>query len=73
LLEQAIAIDPQYGPALSWAAMCNTRLVIDGWPDEPETNRRKGIDFARQALQAARASSPTPPGCWHISARISVR
>ena len=52
LLEQAIAIDPQYGPALSWAAICNTRLVIDGWTEEPETNRRKGIDLARQALQA---------------------
>jgi hypothetical protein len=62
LLEQAIAIDPQYGPALSWAAMCNTRLVIDGWTDESETNRHKGIYSARQVLQAAEndpASSPT--------------
>ena len=27
LLEQAIAIDPHYGPALSWAAICHLRLV----------------------------------------------
>ena len=53
LLEQAIAIDRHYGPALSWAAICHLRLVIDGWAEEPETNRRKGIDLARQALQAA--------------------
>jgi adenylate cyclase len=51
LLEQAIAIDQNYGPALSWAANCHTRLVRDGWADEPETSRRKAIDLARQALE----------------------
>ena len=51
LLEQAIAIDPHYGPALSWAAICHMRLVSDGWAEEPETNRRKAVDLARQALQ----------------------
>jgi TolB-like protein/Flp pilus assembly protein TadD len=53
LFEQAIAIDPHYGPALSWAAICYLRLVNDGWAEEPETSRRRGIDLARQALQAA--------------------
>ncbi len=53
LLEQAIAIDRHYGPALSLAAMCHMRLVIDGWTDAPETTRRKGIDLARQAVQVA--------------------
>jgi TolB-like protein/class 3 adenylate cyclase/tetratricopeptide (TPR) repeat protein len=52
LLEQAIAIDRDYGPALSWAAICHRQLVIDGWAEEPETNRRTAIDLARQALQA---------------------
>jgi tetratricopeptide (TPR) repeat protein len=52
LLEQAIAIDPRYGPALAWAAICHTRLKQDGWVETPETNRRKAIDLARQALQA---------------------
>ncbi len=51
LLEQAIAIDPRYGPALSWAALCHLRLVSDGWAEAPETNRRKASDLARQALQ----------------------
>ncbi len=53
LLEQAIAIDPHYGPALAFAAVCHMRLIIDGWTSEPETNRPKGVDLARRALHAA--------------------
>ncbi len=33
LLEQAIAIDRQYAPALSWAAQCHLRLVVEGWAE----------------------------------------
>jgi TolB-like protein len=51
LLEQAIAIDRHYGPALSWAAFCHGRLVTEGWAEEPETSRRKASDLARQALE----------------------
>jgi TolB-like protein/class 3 adenylate cyclase len=51
-LDQAIAIDPHYGPALTWASVCHYRLVIDGWAEAPETTRRRAIDLARQALQA---------------------
>jgi adenylate cyclase len=54
LLEQAIGIDPYYGPALSWAAVCYMRLINDGWTVMPETDRRKSIDLARQSLRAAR-------------------
>jgi TolB-like protein/class 3 adenylate cyclase len=53
LLEQAIAIDGHYGPALAWAAICQMRLVNDGWAGEPGTSRHKAIELARQALQAA--------------------
>jgi adenylate cyclase len=51
LLEQAIALDRHYGPALSWAAICHLRLVNDGWAAEPEKTRRKAGDLARQALE----------------------
>src|SRR5882724_4528840 len=51
LLEQAIAIDRHYGPALSLAALCYLRLVYDGWAEEPKTNRGKGINLARQAIE----------------------
>jgi adenylate cyclase len=51
LLDQAIAIDPRYGPALTWAAVCHLQLVTDGWAEAPAENRRKAVDFARRALQ----------------------
>jgi hypothetical protein len=58
LLEQAIAIDLHYGPALAWAALCHLRLVEDGWAEEPETTRRKAIDHAREALEAGENRLP---------------
>jgi len=53
LLEQAIAIDGHYGPALCWAAICCWQMVTDGWSDEPQAARRRAITLARQALEAA--------------------
>jgi adenylate cyclase len=49
LLEQAIALDPRYGPALAWAALCCLRLFGDGRSEDPEADRVKGADFARRA------------------------
>src|SRR5207253_3820721 len=49
----ALAIERNYGPALSWAAICHLRLVTDGWAEDPETSRQKGIELARRALEAA--------------------
>jgi TolB-like protein len=51
LLEQAVAIEPRYGPALAWAAICHMTLVRDGWAEAPEASRRKGSDLARRALE----------------------
>jgi TolB-like protein len=53
LLEQAIARDPRYGPALAWAALCCFRLVGDGRSEDPAVDRLKGTDFARRALEVA--------------------
>src|SRR5262249_15238858 len=53
LMEQAIARDPYYGPALAWAAFCCYRLFHDSQSEDPEADRRKGIDFARRALEVA--------------------
>src|SRR5262249_17440520 len=53
LMEQAIARDPYYGPALAWAAFCCFRLVLDGRSEDPRLHRLKGIDFARRALEVA--------------------
>ena len=64
LLNQAIAIDRHYGPALSWAAICHLQLVSNGWAEDPETSRRQGtsILLGRRSRwgRTTRASSPTP-------------
>jgi adenylate cyclase len=53
LMEQAVARDPHYGPALAWAAICCHRLLIDSRSEDPEADRMKGADFARRALHVA--------------------
>ena len=53
LLERAIASDPRYGPALAWAAFCCFRLVLEGRSDDPATDRLKGIEFGRRAIEVA--------------------
>jgi TolB-like protein/class 3 adenylate cyclase len=58
LLEQAIAIDGHYGPALCWAAICCWQMVTDGWSDEPQAARQRAVTLARHALEAA----PDDPG-----------
>jgi TolB-like protein len=58
LLERAITRDPDFGPALAWAAVCCIRLSADGTSQDRETDKRKGIDFARRAIQVA----PDDPG-----------
>ena len=42
LLEQAITMDPRYGPALSWAAVCHWQCITDGWAEAPEAAARQG-------------------------------
>jgi adenylate cyclase len=53
LMEQAIARDPRYGPALAWTAFCCFGLLLDGRSEDREADRLKGIDFARRALEVA--------------------
>jgi adenylate cyclase len=53
LMEQAIARDPHYGPALAWAATCCVMLLLDNRSKDPGADRLKGADFARRALEAA--------------------
>jgi adenylate cyclase len=53
LLEQAIARDPRYGPALGWAALCCFRLLLDDRSEDREAHRLQGTNFARRALEVA--------------------
>ena len=54
LLEEAIARDPVYGPALASAAFCCFRLLADDHSQDREAGRLKAVEFARRALHAAR-------------------
>jgi adenylate cyclase len=58
LLEQAVALDPRYGPALADAANCRQILDVNGWAADRQLNRRKAVDFARTALQVSNDPEP---------------
>jgi adenylate cyclase len=53
LLERAIERDPDYGPALAWAAFCCFRLCLDGLSKDTAADSLKGVSFARRALEVA--------------------
>ena len=53
LLGRAVEFDQHYGPALALAAFCHQALHVSSWTNEPEANRREGIDLARRALRLA--------------------
>jgi TolB-like protein len=58
VLEEAIGIDPNYGPALSWAAVSLWQCVTDGWAEDPEARRRDAVDLSRRALAATQNQDP---------------
>ena len=53
LLENAIAIDPHYGPSLVFASIFHMRLAGDGWSDDPRGSGQRAVTLARRALEAA--------------------
>src|SRR5262249_17308222 len=50
LLEQAIELDPNYGPALADAANCRQILDVNGWAADRDLNGRRAIALAQRAL-----------------------
>jgi adenylate cyclase len=53
LLEQAIERDPQFGPALGFAAVCHHHLGRYGSGEGPDSHRQAAINLAHRALQAS--------------------
>ncbi len=53
LLELAAARDPGFGPALAFAALLRSLLLLNGWVDDPAETTRQALDLARRALGAA--------------------
>jgi TolB-like protein/class 3 adenylate cyclase len=59
LLHLAITVDPRSGPALALAALCQMRLVREGWAEDPEADRRKGVELAREAVHVEKDDPST--------------
>jgi adenylate cyclase len=53
LVEQAIARDPNYGLALSFASICYFRLVFDGRSKDPRSDGVRSVELARRSLLVA--------------------
>ena len=53
LAEQAIALDPNFGLALSLASRCHYLVLLYGWSDDPEIHRGEALAFSRRAVRAA--------------------
>jgi tetratricopeptide (TPR) repeat protein len=53
-LDQALAIDPTYAPAMAAAAYCHAQCHFQGWvPRDDDTYRAKGVALAWQAIELA--------------------
>jgi TolB-like protein len=50
-LEQALAIDPSYAPAMALAALCHSVRCFMGWMKEPAAESREGLRLARRAVE----------------------
>jgi TolB-like protein/class 3 adenylate cyclase len=61
LLEQAIELDPSFGPALALAALCHHHFDRLGGAQDPDLHRRAAVDYVRRALHVAR-DDPTTIG-----------
>jgi TolB-like protein len=51
LLEQAVARDPDYGPALALSAACRLHIDINAWTEDLRANRQRAIEAARHAFR----------------------
>ena len=52
-LDQALAIDPAYAPAMAAAAYCHAQCHFQGWVPLDEAHRRKGLELAWRAVELA--------------------
>lgn len=50
LLDRALALEPDFGPALGQAASCHSLVVVNNWSDNPDLHRRHGLMMAERAI-----------------------
>lgn len=52
LLDRALALDPDFAPALAQAAGCHSQMYANGWGEDREWHRKQGLDLAERAVKA---------------------
>jgi adenylate cyclase len=52
LLDRALALDPDFAPALAQAAGCHSQMYANGWAEEREWHKKQGLDLAERAVIA---------------------
>jgi TolB-like protein len=50
-LDQALALDPSYAPAMALAARCHTARILENWTKHPEADTKEGLRLARRAVE----------------------
>jgi tetratricopeptide (TPR) repeat protein len=56
-LEQALAIDSSYAPAMALAAYCHAERFVQGWMSDPESQSREGLRLAARAVELGKDDS----------------
>jgi TolB-like protein/class 3 adenylate cyclase len=59
LLQQAIARDPNYGPAIASLALCHSQNFSGGWGESAAVESERGTTMARRAIETAPGDSVT--------------
>ncbi len=52
-LDQALAVDPTYAPAMAAAAYCHAQRHFQGWVPQDDTHGAKGVTLAWRAVELA--------------------
>jgi adenylate cyclase len=53
LLDQAVALDPEFAIAMAQSCVCRRQVIDHGWSESPDEVRRHGLDLAERALRLA--------------------
>ncbi|HTB86901.1 MAG TPA: winged helix-turn-helix domain-containing protein [Steroidobacteraceae bacterium] len=52
LLNRALSMDPEFGPALAQAAGCHSQIYCNYWAEDRDAHRRAGLELAERAVHA---------------------
>ena len=52
LLDRALALEPEFAPALAQAAGCHSQLYFNHWTDDRDAHRIRGLIMAERAVRA---------------------